>query len=466
MKLFDLRSLQVRISLYISLGLLLFATASGVLSFNRAYRAAQELQDREMENLVKLVNTEAEDVVSEADAQAASDAVPDDFSEASSPLLSDAGMLSDTQIAETADGQLDELFDNQPMSGQINLLGDGFHTLSAPNNTAQWRIYLHSISRNNRLLIVQSSHYRNTVAMQNAWESLWPLLLMIPFLILVCNITVYRLFRPLHRLTEQVSRQGPRALDRHADNVPSELQPFIDTIRNQFEELEQAHNLNRRFVANAAHQMRTPLTALTLQAEQLHTAATDEQRQEALAALRSSLARHSRLLNSLLAFARSEEPASESHPPLPLAKNLLNLLPDIVLLADNRHQEFTVTRLEDTDAALPERDWRILCQNLLENALKYTPEHGRIELALYSEKSEAVLQIDDSGSGIPPHEYQQVFTPFYRSSDTAVAQGSGLGLAIVQNLVRRYHGDITLSESPLGGLRVILRLPAAEPANH
>ena len=465
MKLFDLRSLQVRISLYISLGLLLFATASGVLSFNRAYRAAQELQDREMENLVKLVNTEAEDVVSEADAQAASDAAPDDFTEASSPLLSDAGMLSDTQIAETADGHLDELFDNQPISGQIHLLGDGFHTLSAPNNTAQWRIYLHSISRNNRLLIVQSSHYRNTVAMQNAWESLWPLLLMIPFLILVCNITVYRLFRPLHRLTEQVSRQGSRALERHADNIPSELQPFIDTIRNQFEELEQAHNLNRRFVANAAHQMRTPLTALTLQTEQLHTAATKADRQKALAALRNSLARHSRLLNSLLSFARSEEPAAGHYLPLPLSDTLLTLLPDIALLAESRRQEFTVTRLEDAAASLSERDWRILCQNLLENALKYTPEHGRIELALYTENRKAVLQIDDSGSGIPPQEYQQVFTPFYRSSDTAAAQGSGLGLAIVQNLVRRYHGDITLSESPLGGLRVILRLPAAEPAN-
>ncbi len=453
------RSLQWRISLYISLSVLLFAAAVGTLSFNHAYRDAQDLQDREMENLVKLVNTEADDTVTSSDistgeAQKANSA---------SATLTTTDDVPDTQIAETADGNLDDLFDNQPMTETISHLADGFHTLHAPAGTAQWRIYLHSISRTNRLLIVQSSRYRHSIALKNAWSSLWPLLLLIPVLILVTNLTVYRLFRPLRRLTGQIVATGPAALAESHDPIPSELQPFIDTIRTQIDQIQEAQDQNRRFVANAAHQMRTPLAALILQAEQLKHAETEPQRRQATEALQSSLSRHRHLLNDLLTFARSEDAAVEKTQALPLKSSLLAILPDIALLAENKQQDFSVSQLDDAILPINERDWQTLCQNLLENAVKYTPEQGRICLSLTEQPDRIILQLDDSGPGIATNDYADVFKPFFCSHDRAEKQGSGLGLAIVHNLVRRYHGTIELNRSvSLGGLYVLLTLPKSQ----
>ncbi len=228
--------------------------------------------------------------------------------------------------------------------------------------------------------------------------------------------------------------------------------------------LAQALDAQRGFVADAAHELRSPLTALKLQLKQLERAADDGQRRAAGEALAGGVERATRLVEQLLTLARNE-PGAPAAPlqPLDLAELAREALADVVPLAAARD-----TRLElHADAPAPVRGDRValaaLVRNLADNAVRYAPRGARVEIRVEPQGDDVWLRVDDSGPGIAPAQRSQVFERFVRGAAAAdEAAGSGLGLAIVRSIAARHGAAPALDDSPLGGLRVELRFLRTE----
>ena len=221
--------------------------------------------------------------------------------------------------------------------------------------------------------------------------------------------------------------------------------------------------LNRRLIANAAHQLRTPLTALSLQAEQLqqHDLSPEELAQR-LAQLQAGLARQRDLVLKLLALARSEEVLTQQQPAnLHLEEEVGLVLQQCLPLALEKNIDLGVTELIDVKLALSSLDFQTLLQNLIENAVRYTPEGGQVDVAISQLPQHIQISVIDNGIGIDDAHKALVWDAFYRVDDNR-HNSSGLGLAIVKNLVDRYHGNIVLSDHQPQGLVVTVTFPISE----
>ena len=217
----------------------------------------------------------------------------------------------------------------------------------------------------------------------------------------------------------------------------------------------------RRFVSNAAHQLRTPLALISTQASVAARETNPDKRDEALDALRNSTKQVTRLASQLLTLSRAEPGSRRPR------KDRIDLVATGRLVLEN-HAEYALRReidlgLEADDAPIwIEGDGTMLREmvvNLLDNALRYTPVQGTVTVRIHRDGEEVVLQIEDNGPGIPEQERAQVFERFYRVIGT-LAEGSGLGLAIVRDVMDGAGGSVALDDAPGGGLLVTVRLPA------
>ena len=223
--------------------------------------------------------------------------------------------------------------------------------------------------------------------------------------------------------------------------------------------LGQSLETQRAFVADAAHELRSPLTALKLQLQLLKRAGSEAERSAAADALAAGIERAARLVEQLLALARSEPGAAAAAQRLDLSELVREAVADTVPLALSRGTQFELSAGQpvwvDGDAAA----LRVLARNLADNAVRYAPRGARVEVQVSQPDGVPMLQVDDSGPGIPPAERERVFDRFYRRG-LAEESGSGLGLAIVRSVAQRHGATVALDDSPLGGLRVTLRFPA------
>jgi len=211
----------------------------------------------------------------------------------------------------------------------------------------------------------------------------------------------------------------------------------------------------KRFIADAAHELRTPLAVLDLHAQNALTADNLEDRQEALNHLRGGVTRATRLVTQLLTLARLE-PEEESQPDY-RTTNLLSevreTLAKLSPLAAEREQQLLLSADEQADWMMLEDPGAIetLVQNLVGNAIQHSPNQSAINITLVATLKELQLMVDDQGPGIPINERKKVIERFQRAGPSA---GSGLGLSIVERLVNRHSGTLKLGDAPSGGLRV------------
>jgi two-component system OmpR family sensor kinase len=214
--------------------------------------------------------------------------------------------------------------------------------------------------------------------------------------------------------------------------------------------LADAIETQKRFTADAAHELRSPLTALQLQVQLVERAQSDEGRRDALEQLKGGIRRASRLVEQLLAMARIEPAAAQ--PPGAVA---------LETLAAAKGVELRLGRIEPAQAAGVQEGLRTLLGNLVDNAIRYTPAGGSVTVDAFAQNGSPVLAVADTGPGIPPEERQRVFDRFYRLPGSG-AQGSGLGLAIVRQIADAHRAQIELSEGEGGGgLRATVRFPAS-----
>jgi two-component system, OmpR family, sensor kinase len=311
--------------------------------------------------------------------------------------------------------------------------------------------------------IAQDMSARTARARALAFRAMLPMALMAPLLLLILWWVIRRSLLPLERTRQQVASRAADDLSALPQvGLPDEVMPLVDELNLLFARVQTAFDAQKSFVAHAAHELRSPLTALKVQAQALSRAPDDATRNLAVTRLNQGIERAIQLMNQLLLLARqgADAPVGTDGAPQDLATLTQRALTDALSQAQQAQINLQSGRLAPTSIRCDGDALLILLRNLLENALKYTPAGGQVTVELDRvEPGFATLLVQDSGPGIADHERARVFEPFYRSPETG-ATGTGLGLAIVKAIAERHHATVKLGTSPtLGGLRVEVRFP-------
>ena len=330
----------------------------------------------------------------------------------------------------------------------------------------RWRSF--AVAARDRVIqVAQPVRIREGLAADAALRSVLPLLAAAPLMAALLWWLIERSLRPLARVARQVGEQDATGLTPlPATGLPEEVAPLVAALNALLDRLGQAWAGQRAFVADAAHELRSPLTALKLQAQVLRrlgeTGAPESERQAALAALTAGVDRASRLVEQLLALARTEPGAPQPAPQtVALAALLRQVLADAAApLAAGRSSQISLQADEGLAVPGDAAELQVLVRNLVDNALRYSPPGGQVQLTLAASPAGPLLTVDDSGPGIPEAERERVFERFVRGAASAETPGSGLGLAIVRAIARRHGARVVLGGSPLGGLRVSLQFGA------
>jgi len=335
----------------------------------------------------------------------------------------------------------------------------GFADVSVEGQT--WRTF--SVAARDRVIqVAQPRQIRERLAAAAALHSVLPLLLLAPALALFVGWLVTATLKPLRRLSQEVMSRDAEALSAlPAADLPDEVAPLVTSLNALLQRLSSAFDAQRAFVADAAHELRSPLTALKLQVQMLQRAPDDTARSEAVQQLAQGVERATRLVEQLLTLARNEPGARQA--PLvsvDLGEAVRQALADTGPMAAERGTVIELDAQEPVQIQGDATALRVLARNLADNAVRYAPEGARVQVRVAREAGAAVLTVDDSGPGIPAAERERVFDRFWRrEASAATTSGSGLGMAIVKSVAERHGAQLSLQDSPLGGLRVVVRFP-------
>ena len=440
-------SLQIRLSLWLSLAILSIALIAGIIAFFSAFNEAHELQDDVLRQVATLFDRHHLPVPQEGDSGREADS--DTESRVFVQLLSAPLSSSGSRVA------------NPPLALPQNLR-DGMQTVSIGNET--YRVLVRTLGSGERLAVAQDTAVRDEIARDSSLRTLMPFLILVPILLLVVAVLVRKIFKPVADLSIEIDQRGEQELHPIApEPLPAEIRPFVGAINRLLGRVEQSMDAQRRFVADAAHELRSPLTALSLQAERLADTEMSANAHERLNTLRQGIERGRTLLDQLLALARAQASAITPNTTVSVQQVYRRVLEDLMPLAEAKGIDIGVVSDLDAQVLANEVDLITLVKNLVDNAIRYTPAGGRVDLSVLDTNGVTTLVVEDSGPGIPEAERERVFDPFYRvlGSDEI---GSGLGLSIVQTISARVGAKVSLgfaNDQSRSGLRVTVTFPLA-----
>ena len=332
------------------------------------------------------------------------------------------------------------------------------YTLQTPSQTVQ---------------IAQNLSARTARARGLALRAVLPFALLTPLLMLAVWWIIERSLAPIDRARRQVANRAADDFSPLAESgLPDEVRPLVDELNLLFGRVRGAFDAQKNFVADAAHELRSPLTALKLQAQALRRADTEPAAREAgITRLNQGIDRAIRLVEQLLLLAREEAGIWQTGPGAERVdlQTLVKLaVADVLPQARHKRIDLGLAENQPTLANVSVNGQvealRILLRNLLDNAVKYTPSGGQVDVSLQLDEGQAILAVEDSGPGIAADDRSRVFDRFFRASDVALEAGSGLGLAIVKVIADRHGVTLALDRSErLGGLKVNVRFPLAPP---
>lgn len=271
-------------------------------------------------------------------------------------------------------------------------------------------------------------------------------------------IAVHILFIPVRRLARELDKRKESDLTPiSAKALPSEMDVFTDSINTLFKRTSDALNLERRFIADAAHEMRTPLTAISLQAQSLNESLLPESEAEKVADLKAAICKQRTLTNDLLNYARLQCGAYKQNISSFSIKDVfIEVIENLGALADKKNIDLGLKDSCDNIVINSDKAAvKTIVTNLVSNALKYTPDGGICDLScILDHRKRAVIRVEDNGPGIKEEELKSVFNAFYRvGGDTSRVEGTGLGLSIVKSTCDAISAQIILKNRKCGGLK-------------
>ena len=364
-------------------------------------------------------------------------------------------------------------------SGKLLAATSNFSGLPAPTTEERgfrdlhlddraWRTF--TLQNQSGLVIRIGERYdnRNEITRALVMEHSLPLLIGLPLLALLAGLAVKRGLRPLALLTEQLAKRTPGSRQPVAvDHTPREIAPLVVTLNQQLEGLEDTIEREHRFASDVAHELRTPLTATMIYLENAQVANTlsngSSEIESTLQSAQQSLVRLARRIEQILALARLEVGAASQQRVrlnlIALATEVIEELAPVIAekdIAFSLNHDIDALWLQGHEAALT-----AMFRNLIENALRYTSQEGRVEVSIHVVDNEAVISICDDGPGIPAERRDVVFERFHRATESE-SYGYGLGLSIVQRAIELHDARIELLASPFGhGLQVRIHMDAA-----
>ena len=427
------QSLQYKLSAWLCVTIIAMAIVGGTFSFATAFEEANELQDDQLKQVAALIHGQVVPLVMQKTGKVA-------FANAS-VLDTDPEFRIVVQIIKPTG--IDVLVANQrPLLLPVDVL-DGIQTVTIRGEA--WRIFVKTLNPQQRVAVAQLIQVRDEVAQESAMATIIPFMVLIPVLLILVSYLIREMFKPVATIAidlDKRSEQDLHAIDE--TNLPSEVLPFVVAINRMLTRVGESVEQQRRFVADAAHEMRTPLTALSLQLERLEAVEMSEPAKQRLSALKNGLERTRLLLNQLLAFARAQQVNNEGKTEISLQHVIRRVLEDLMPLADAKHIDIGVVSEFDATVSVQAFDLAALIKNLVDNAIRYTPDGGKVDLLLARNLEKITLKIVDTGPGISEAERERVFDPFYRVLGNEQT-GSGLGLSIVKTIATRIGAKIELS---------------------
>ncbi|WP_219219941.1 ATP-binding protein [Variovorax boronicumulans] len=358
----------------------------------------------------------------------------------------------------TADGE--RIFESADRAALPQIAVLGFADVQARGTT--YRVYSMQ-ARGLVIQVAQDMAVRRQMAGALALRTVMPVGLMAPILMLVVWWVVSRSLAPVARVRTQVAaRQADDLSPVSESGLPEEVRPLVHELNLLFERVRHAFEAQKHFVADAAHELRSPLAALKLQVQGLQRAHDEATREVAVGRLTAGIDRATRLVEQMLALARHEASVASgtAATPVDLAELARLAISDVVAAAQARRIDIGVDEASAAATVTGHAEaLRMLLRNLLDNAIKYTPEDGRVDLRIAADAEGAALIVEDSGPGLPAEERERVLDRFYRAG-ASQASGSGLGLAIVKSIADLHGASVALGASErLGGLRAVVRFP-------
>jgi two-component system OmpR family sensor kinase len=417
------RSLQRHLSFMLGSAIVLAALVAAAASFSLAYVEAKEFQDDMLRQIATL-----------AAGHAAESALPRPQSSnpADSAISDPESRMSIVHLPK--DVRPDWLADDLP---------PGFHTLT--DGTDRLRVFVIDGRQGERTAVAQPTDARDEIAIHSALRTLIPLLLLLPVLAWLIVRIVRSELAPVTRLSKSLDQQPadrPHALS--DDDIPDEIRPFIHAINRLLERVNYLMGQQRRFIADAAHELRSPLTALSVQAQNLRQAGSLEAVRERVIPLQAGIERARHLTEQLLSLARTQAEVN-GDATADVSTMARELIAEYLPMAEAKGIDLGLEEVMPLSVPASPEVLRLILRNALENALKYTPDGGEVSLRLLSDDFDTVIEVVDSGPGIPCVERERVFDSFYRMPGAA-GQGSGLGLSIAREAAVRLGGTVSVHE--------------------
>jgi two-component system sensor histidine kinase QseC len=329
-----------------------------------------------------------------------------------------------------------------------------------------WRVFTLR-SGDTWVQVAERDDVRGELAEKIAFAAATPLLAGIPLLLLLLGLLIRHGLEPLSALARQVAARRPGSVAPFTlKRNPSEIAPLVEALNGLSARVRDALERERRFTAHAAHELRTPLAALILHGQNAARAATSAEREASLERMLQGLQRAAHLAEQMLAYSRAAAPADASRlERVALAPVLYEAADGVQARALERRCSVEVAAPSSAGAdgvVIGDRQKLLsLVTNLLDNAVRYGPEGGRVRAGLGRENGSVVLAVADEGPGIPEALRERVFESYYRIPGTT-GNGGGLGLAIVREIAEAHGARIAIEDRPEGhGTRVVVRFPAA-----
>lgn len=432
-----MKSIRNKLLLWLGLGLFSIILLAGVALYFQARGEANQIFDYQMRQIAASLPRQAFSPISPGQ---------------QFPELEDEIMM---QISDSRGSVIYHSHARGAMPRQAEL---GFANVRGPNG--MWRVYSAQIG-STVVQVAQPQSARDEIAAQMAVKTVVPLLLLFPLIGVLSWVAVSRGLAPVRKAAAEVAARDMNSLQPLADvGMPQEIQPLTHALNDLLARLKQATETQRAFVADAAHELRTPLTALRLQAQLAERATDEQERRAAFADLKSGLERATHLVHQLLTLAR-QEPDAMGFAEVDLRALLGSVVGDLSSVAE--HGGIDLGLADQGDDGRPLRvqgnadALRILFNNLVDNALRYTPAGGVVDVGFeFPAAGRCAVVIQDSGPGIAESELPRVFDRFYRAQrpqeqgSSRGAFGSGLGLAIVRQIADLHRVPVELRNTGRG----------------